>query len=179
MSFAAFRKSPEYDELNKLAEEHYQHDLDDGDREVLKKAVKKISTPAVIGSLVGLGLGVYVAFRLRKVRMDVFNAFRAAEKPTQVLFANGRTEAVPDITPMLQPTKFGDIATYLLCGIGGLFLGGETGFLTGSFLAARSIRKDPARQKRIENAYRKFKAEYLRKEADRLEAGGTPWDAKV
>lgn len=91
MSLAAFRRSPEYDDLGKLAEEHFKHDLDEEDRNVLIRAAKRISTPAVLGSLVGIGLGVYVAFKLRKARLDLFNAFRASEKPTQVMFSNGRT----------------------------------------------------------------------------------------
>lgn len=91
MSFAAFRKSPEHDDLAKLAEEHMKHDLEPSDREVLKQAAGKVSVPATIGTLVGLGLGIYAAFRLRKTRLSMFNAFRATEKPTHVVFAGGRT----------------------------------------------------------------------------------------
>jgi hypothetical protein len=91
MSFAIFRKSPEHDDLAKLAEDHFEHDLEPSDREVLKKAAGKVSLPTTIGTLVGLGLGLYAAFKLRKVRLDVFNAFRASEKPTHVIFSGGRT----------------------------------------------------------------------------------------
>ncbi|KAI1850927.1 hypothetical protein JX265_007252 [Neoarthrinium moseri] len=173
MSFAALRKSPEHEDLAKLAEEHMQHDLDESDREVLKKAAGKVSLPATIGTLVGLGLGVYAAFRLRKVRMDMFRAFRASEKPTQVVFAGGRTESVPDVTPYLRPTRFGDIATYIFFGLGGTIVGGELGFVIGTWSAARTISRDPERRKRIETAYRRFKADYLRKEAKRLDDGGS------
>lgn len=49
---------------------------------------------------------------------------------------------------------------------------GELGFLLGTWLTARTIASDPARKKRIETAYRKFKADYLRQEAKRLDEGG-------
>lgn len=67
-----------------------KHDLEPSDREVLQKAAGKVTVPATIGTLVGLGLGIYAAFRLRKARLSMFNAFRATEKPTHVVFAGGR-----------------------------------------------------------------------------------------
>jgi hypothetical protein len=193
MSLAAFRKSPQHDDLAKLAEEHLKHDLQPSDREVLQNAAGTVSIRATVGTIVGLGLGIYAAFRLRKVRMDVFQAFRTSEKPTHVMFAGGRTgkcsctlgvlkglqvlltispEAVPDITPYMQPTRYGDIATYFFFGLGGTFLGGELGFILGTWSAARTIAKDPERKRRIETAYRRFKADYLRNEAKKLEEGG-------
>ena len=90
MPFAIFRKSLQHDELNELAEEHMNHDLEQSDRDALVKAVGGISMPTAVGTLLRLGLGVYAAFRLRKVRADMFNAFRASEKPTHVIFSNGR-----------------------------------------------------------------------------------------
>lgn len=80
-------------------------------------------------------------------------------------------EAIPNITPLLKPTTFGDVATYLFFSAGGLFLGGETGFLTGSASAVRSITRDPDSKARIEAAFRKFRADVLRKEADDLDGG--------
>jgi hypothetical protein len=81
-------------------------------------------------------------------------------------------EAVPDITPYLRPTRLGDWATYIFFGLGGTIVGGEFGFLLGTWSAARSIASDPKRKQRIETAYRKFKADYLRQEAKRLDEGG-------
>ena len=78
-------------------------------------------------------------------------------------------EPIPNITPLLQPTRWGDFAAYFFFSLGGLFVGGETGLLTGTSGAARSIRRDPGREKKIENAYRRFRVDALRKEADRLE----------
>jgi len=51
-------------------------------------------------------------------------------------------------------------------------LGGELGLLAGTWSASRIISKDPARLARIEKAYRLFKADVLKKEAERLEKGG-------
>lgn len=65
--------------------------LNQEDRDLLKSAGGKVSTHAGIASGIGLGLGVYFAFRLRTMRMAYFRAFRAMEKPVEVRFADGRT----------------------------------------------------------------------------------------
>lgn len=92
--FAALRRDPRHAEFARLADEHMQHDLEESDRDCLKKAAGRVSIPATIGTLVGLGLGVYAAVRLRRTRADVFRMFRAAEKPTHVVFAGGRTGTI-------------------------------------------------------------------------------------
>ncbi|KAL8765210.1 MAG: hypothetical protein Q9209_007643 [Squamulea sp. 1 TL-2023] len=167
-SLALLRKNAGQD-IAALAEEHFKHDLQDSDRDALKSAASKISTHVSIGSIVGLGLGVFLAFRLRRSRMQMFNAFRANEKPTHVKFADGREEAVPDMTPFLRPSTLGDVAAYTFFGFGGLFVGGETGILTGSASAGRTISRDPESRERIETAFRRFRADVLRKEADALD----------
>lgn len=88
-SLAILRKNVS-DDISKLADEHLKHDLNDSDRDILKSAGKKVGTHATIGSLLGLGLGVFLAFRVRSSRTKMFNAFRTAEKPTHVKFADGR-----------------------------------------------------------------------------------------
>ncbi|OCK81796.1 hypothetical protein K432DRAFT_403473 [Lepidopterella palustris CBS 459.81] len=168
-SIAAFRKNASAD-LRRLAEEHMQHDLRQSDRDTLERAAKKISTHTAIGSLVGLGLGVFLAFRIRATRTAIFQAFRAVEKPTAVQFASGRTEAIPDMTPYLQPSRLSDVATYFFFSVGGLFIGGETGFLTGSASGARAIANDPESKGRIEKAFRKYKVDVLKKEIEQLES---------
>ncbi|KAI1269392.1 hypothetical protein F5Y18DRAFT_97097 [Xylariaceae sp. FL1019] len=173
MSLAAFRKSEQHSDLGKLAQEHMKHDLEPSDRDVLAKAASRVATPTTIGTLVGLGLGVYAAVRLRKIRGNMFNAFRAAEKPSHVVFPDGRKEPVPDISPYVRPSTLGDIATYFFFGLGGTILGGELGMLLGTWSASRAISRDPARKARIEKAYRNFRADFLRREADRLEGGGS------
>lgn len=49
-------------------------------------------------------------------------------------------------------------------------MGGELGMVTGSWSARRSITADPERKARIENAFRRYHADVLRKQAQRLEA---------
>lgn len=169
-SFAVFRKNAGED-ISKLAEEHFKHDLQESDRDTLKSAAGKVGTHATAGSLLGLGLGLFLAFQIRSRRVQMFNAFRTAEKPTHVKFADGREEAVPNITPLLKPTTLGDIATYFFFSAGGLFIGGETGLLTGSASASRTVSRDPESKARIETAFRKFRADVLRKEADDLDGG--------
>lgn len=90
-AFAAFRKSPRQEDLSRLAAEHLKHDLTEGDRDILAKASSRISTRATVGSILGLGLGVYMAYGLRRGRVEMFNAFRTARKPVQVTFADGTT----------------------------------------------------------------------------------------
>ena len=71
----------------------------------------------------------------------------------------------------MKPSTVGDVFAYLLFGSGGLFLGGETGLLTGTSSARRTIVRDPESRERIEKAFSKFRAEILRKEADSLDGG--------
>ncbi|PYH73158.1 uncharacterized protein BO88DRAFT_178376 [Aspergillus vadensis CBS 113365] len=158
-------------ELARLAEEHLQHDLRSEDRDALTTATQKVARWTTIGSAVGLGLGLYAAFRLRSSRKAFFEVFRAREKPTHVVFAGGRSEPIPDITPLLKPTTLGDFTTYFFASAGGFFLGGELGFLGGAWSGSRCITADPDRRQRIETAFRKFRAEVLRKEADELDRG--------
>ena len=80
-------------------------------------------------------------------------------------------EAIPDITPYLKPTTLGDVTAYVLFSAGGLFLGGETGLLAGSVSATQTLSKDPESMARIETAFRKLRADILRKEADDLDGG--------
>jgi len=172
-SLAVFRKNASAD-LRKLAEKHMQHDLQQSDRDTLESAAKKVSTHAAIGSAIGISLGLFLAIRLRTARKAMFQAFRAQQKPTAVQFADGRTEAIPDLTPLLQPTTLGDIATYTFFSAGGLFIGGETGFVTGSASASRSIRSDPESKKRIEKAFRSYRVDVLKKEIEQLQDTGEP-----
>ena len=77
----------------------------------------------------------------------------------------------PDITPLLKPTTLGDIATYTFFSAAGIFVGGETGLLTGVYSARRTISSDPAAKARIEKAFRRFRVDVLRKQIQVLEAG--------
>ena len=78
------------EDISALAEEHFKHDLDDSDQNALRSAASKIRFHVTLGSFAGLALGTLLAFRLRRTRMQTFNALRAHEKPTHVKFADGR-----------------------------------------------------------------------------------------
>ncbi|KAK3074680.1 hypothetical protein LTR53_002687 [Teratosphaeriaceae sp. CCFEE 6253] len=175
-SLAMFRKSMGPD-LAKLAEEHLKHDLQQSDRDALKMAASTVSTHVTLGSLFGVGLGLFLAYRLRTTRTAMFNAFKASEKPTSVRFASGREEAIPDVTPLIRPSTVGDVATYSLLGLGGLFLGGETGLMTGGFRSRQVIGRDSESRERIETAFRKFQADALRRQADLLDRGSRAGDS--
>jgi hypothetical protein len=145
--------------------------LTDSDRSLLTTAASTLSTHALIGSLAGLTLGAYLAFRLRSNRAALFAAFRATERPTHVKFASGREEAIPDLAPLLKPTTLGDIATYTFFAAGGVFVGGETGVVTGAWRAKAGITGDVEARERIEKAFRSFKADVLRRQIEELEKG--------
>ncbi|CAI6338238.1 unnamed protein product [Periconia digitata] len=167
-NLAAFRDGRS-GQLRKLAEEHLQHDLNQSDRDILRSAGGKVSTHAKVGSLLGLGLGVWCAFRLRSMRLAYFNAFRAMEKPVELKFADGRTQPIPDLTNQLAPSKWGDAASYFFFSVGGLFLGGELGFISGTASASRAITKDPETKERIEKAFKNYRIDAMKQEIKQLE----------
>ena len=69
-------------------------------------------------------------------------------------------EPIPDITPMLKSTILGDVATYLFFSAAGLFLGGETGLLTGSYSASRTFSKGADVRARTEEVFRKLRVDF-------------------
>ncbi|EGP87810.1 uncharacterized protein MYCGRDRAFT_108951 [Zymoseptoria tritici IPO323] len=167
-ALAVFRKGLGPD-LNALAEKHLQHDLRQSDRDALVSAASTVTTHTTLGSLLGLTLSSLLALRLRRSRAALFRAFKSVEKPHSVRFADGREEVLPDMTSLMRPSKVGDVATFALLGMGGLFLGGEVGLLTGSFRARQGIGKDREGRDRIAGAFKKFRADALRKQAEDLE----------
>ncbi|KAK4183272.1 hypothetical protein QBC35DRAFT_467418 [Podospora australis] len=166
--FAVFRNYPDKD-LAQIGEEHLQKDLSSEDRSHLRSVASTVSTHTAIGSLLGLGLGIALATRIHQNRVALYNALKAASRPTELIFANGRREAVPDLEPYIRPTRWSDAATYIAFGLGGTFLGGELGFLSGSASAQRTISSYPESRRRIEEAFRKFQVDVLKREIDLLE----------
>jgi hypothetical protein len=76
------------------------------------------------------------------------------------------TEPVPDISAQLSgPSKWGDAATYFLFSVGGLFLGGEIGLLTGTASASRTVTKDPEARARFKN----YRIDVLKREIQQLQ----------
>ncbi|KJX95368.1 hypothetical protein TI39_contig4118g00033 [Zymoseptoria brevis] len=177
-ALAVFRKGLGPD-LNALAEKHLQHDLRQSDRDALVSAASTVTTFTSLGSIIGISLGSLLALRLRRSRAAMFRAFKTVEKPQSVRFADGREEVLPDMTSLMRPSKVGDVATFALLGMGGLFFGGELGLLTGSFRARQVIGKDREGRDRIAGAFKKFQADALRKQAEDLErdanAGKGQW----
>jgi len=167
-SLAMFRKSLGPD-LAKLAEQHMQHDLRQSDRDALNNAASTVGMHTTVGSVIGVGLGIFLAYRIRSSRAAMFKTFKTAEQPTAVRFASGREEAIPDLTPLLRPSTLGDFATYTFLGAGGIFFGGETGLLTGTFRARQQIAADRESRDRIQTAFRRFQADALRTQADQLD----------
>ena len=78
-------------------------------------------------------------------------------------------EPIPDVTSQLAPSKWSDAATYFFFSLGGLFLGGEAGFLTGTASASRTITKDPETKERIEKAFKNYRIDVMKQEIQVLE----------
>ena len=58
------------------------------------------------------------------------------------------------MTPYIRPTTLGDVAAYTFFGFGGLFIGGETGVLTGGASAEKTISSDPKSRESVKvNTY--------------------------
>lgn len=81
---------------------------------------------------------------------------------------------IPDITKDLAPSKWSDAATFFFFSVGGLFLGGETGFLTGTASASRAIAADPGARSRIEKAFRNYQIDAMKQQVNILESQSVP-----
>lgn len=77
-------------ELAEIAEKHFQQDMSPEDRQVLKKATNKVSIYTSVGTALGIGAGLFLAFRFRQARIRTWESFKAREKPVAVRFADGR-----------------------------------------------------------------------------------------
>ena len=78
-------------------------------------------------------------------------------------------EPIPDLSAQLAPSKWGDAATYFFFSLGGLFLGGEAGFLSGTASATRAITKNPEAKQRIERAFKNYRIDAMKQEIQALE----------
>jgi len=88
--FAIFRTHPDK-ELSEISDRHMKKDLTQADRDRLKSAANKVSNHTLLGSLLGLGLGLVAATRIRANRLRLYEAFRLSgiTRPTEVIFENG------------------------------------------------------------------------------------------
>jgi len=85
--------------------------------------------------------------------------------------SNFPIEPIPDISRFIKPSAAWDIATFSLFGLGGTLLGGETGFLTGTASATTAVARSPPEQReRIEDAFRLFQADILKRQLSMVES---------
>lgn len=78
-------------DIKKLCEDHWRTGYSEDDRKVLTETHSMLRTTAVTTSFLGLVLGLYGAHRLRARRTAMFQAFRAYERPSHVVFPSGKT----------------------------------------------------------------------------------------
>lgn len=148
---------------------------------------------STIGASVGLGVGLFLSLRLRRAGAAIYNAAKRVEKPTHLQFADGHTGKphyqyyqsnsglcfsltcvvpFPDTSEYFRPSTAGQILTGFLFSVSGFFLFGEIGLITGAASANRAISADPDARCRIERAFRSFRIDVLRSQADQLEQRG-------
>ncbi|KAH7033989.1 hypothetical protein B0J12DRAFT_279267 [Macrophomina phaseolina] len=108
--------------------------------------------------------------RALRVRMKLIIALnKPSIRPVEVRFLDGRVaKKPPDVPQLFERTPLTDVATSLLFSIGGLFIGGELGTLSGARNARKAIEQDEE-SKRIENAFWRFEADVLKEPAAKLE----------
>jgi hypothetical protein len=82
-------------------------------------------------------------------------------------------EPLPDLTSLLRPSRWGDVAASIFFSAGGLFIGGESGLLIGSYSAQHTIMRDDKSNNRIKDAFRKFRIDVLKRDLARLESNTT------
>lgn len=90
--FALFRPHPN-DELARIGEAHLKQDLSPDDRARLRTAASRVTNYTTVGSLLGLGLGAAMAYRIHTNRVALYNAFKMVNRPVEVIFPNGRRGA--------------------------------------------------------------------------------------
>lgn len=77
-------------------------------------------------------------------------------------------------TILQPPSTFFTIFSGFFFATAGVFIGGELGLLTGGLSAKSTIGKDESSKKRIDAAFRRLKADVMRKQADLIEKGELP-----
>ncbi|KAL8777151.1 MAG: hypothetical protein Q9213_007983 [Squamulea squamosa] len=92
--------------------------------------------------------------------MKVVNAFKAAQQPTAVIFANGRGEALPSLSA--KPSRIKSALIYTTFTSVGLGFGIVSGFTTGFLAADEKLKKDMESRRRIMTAYKRYRAGLLK-----------------
>lgn len=94
-SLAAFRPPAAHQQdLAVLAQTHFQNDLTSDDRDVLVSAAATLQRYAAVGSLVGIGVGCLLAYRVRALRRNWFVEFQTRmvgrDRPRRLVFESGK-----------------------------------------------------------------------------------------
>ncbi len=82
-------ESPSKADLKKISEDAL-NTLNTSDRVKAESAWHTLPKFMAAGAPLGLGVGILLAIRHRRVNSKIANAFRPAEQPVSVKFANGR-----------------------------------------------------------------------------------------
>jgi len=99
-------------------------------------------------------------------------ALGAFDRPSHMVFPNGRVGAVPELSPLIRPAGRSDYLTCTIFPISGILFGGIIGSFTGVSSPSRTLTKDPESERRMGRAFSEFAAEEHRKEADGWERWG-------
>ena len=85
-------------EARRRIEEHLARTLSEDDRNAIRKAVSTTAIYSNVAPYLGIAVGLLGAHRLRANKIAMLRAFRTQERPTHVVFANGRTGMLPQRT---------------------------------------------------------------------------------
>ncbi|KAK0638465.1 hypothetical protein B0T16DRAFT_462246 [Cercophora newfieldiana] len=157
----------------------YLNILAEPDRAILQSAAAHATIQPLLGSAVGLSLGLLAATRVHSVRITTLQSLRQHAN-IMVMHSSslGRrlgsmelwhglptTNRVPFLSRLwVANTHWTDAVTYLGFGINGLGLGYLSGSQSGKLTAQHTMIRDPEAWKRIEMAFSKLKVRALRHE---------------
>ncbi|KAG8531817.1 uncharacterized protein KY384_003453 [Bacidia gigantensis] len=159
-------------------------DLTASDHKTIKSAYRNYKERVYISAFVGLGLGVYTAYRFRQRRWRAYHA--ALKTATDLLRHIKPYDKRNRPAVVIRPSYLGDLATYLALGGFGLDFGGEIGVTIADRRVGRIITEDVECTERITQSSKKAKVEVLRvvadlmkQEADMLEEQKEPGNVAV
>ncbi|KAK6533619.1 hypothetical protein TWF694_002555 [Orbilia ellipsospora] len=149
--------------------DRYKRIVSPEDRQFLNDMDRKISGPVRTASLIGLSVGLFLAFRQRRGVMRAYRALRQEHRATTITFSNGAVQTLADVSMAPKPSRLGGLFTYTLLGFGGWLTGSTVGMWRARGVKERIMAEHPEVYKRIRKAERRSIVEDCRKLADTLE----------
>ncbi|KAF3902788.1 hypothetical protein AA313_de0204903 [Arthrobotrys entomopaga] len=139
------------------------------DRQFMAEMDRKISKPIRTGTLIGLSIGLLLAFRQRRAVTRAYKALRQEHHATTITFSNGVVQTLADVSMAPKPSLFGGLLTYMVLGFGGSIVGSSFGMWRATGVRERVMAEHPEVYKRIRKAERRSIVEDCKTLADTME----------